>query len=124
MEVTYREVSLSVRKVCILRHPLSAKDEVSKLLRTLLSLFASIEMVAEAIEVPFEKIIAWVNAEISCSKKQDSGKPVSQVAAFASHDNIPKEPRMYRDRIPKNRKVVGFVCGRPDHFCKQVLVSE
>lgn len=72
-----RKVPSSVCKTPILRKPLSFREKAYRLLRTFTTRSSSIEMVVEASDEPFEKVIAPIQAYVSQGKNQISGKPVS-----------------------------------------------
>lgn len=102
-----------ISKLAAYDQPVSTESKVSMLLRTLPTRFAPIAMVAESSDVPFEKVIASVKAEISRRKNHDKPPITTPVAASTLMNNDKDTTR------PKIHKDTCFVCGRRGHFANQ-----
>jgi len=115
-----------VSRLATFDEEISEKEKTSKLLRTLLDSFAPIAMVAQKVDMDFEKLLISVHAEIAREKNSKestnspSGKFMAANLGTRSNNRDNKRQRGGRTRggrIRKNyRDVNCFECGKHSHY--------
>ena len=106
-----------VGKLASYDKPITEEEKASKLIRSLPERFSPIAMVAESSNMPFERIVASVKAEISRrqDKEQVESKTTQPIGSASMASNKNESGKSVR-LINKHKNVWCRVCGKQGHY--------